>query len=100
MKTYCLCWLGNRDSNPNKQSQSLSCYRYTIPQNIEQYYYISIFYNVKSFFEILSKRMAKMGKLEKFTELTALFVCVIIDKRLLLRAKYKGDENNGKYKGF
>ena len=25
-------WLGNRDSNPNKQSQSLSCYRYTIPQ--------------------------------------------------------------------
>ena len=29
-------WLGNRDSNPNKQSQSLSCYRYTIPQNREQ----------------------------------------------------------------
>ena len=27
-----LLWLGNRDSNPNKQSQSLSCYRYTIPQ--------------------------------------------------------------------
>ena len=27
-----LYWLGNRDSNPNKQSQSLSCYRYTIPQ--------------------------------------------------------------------
>ncbi len=26
------CWLGNRDSNPNKQSQSLSCYPYTIPQ--------------------------------------------------------------------
>ena len=25
-------WLWNRDSNPNKQSQSLSCYRYTIPQ--------------------------------------------------------------------
>ena len=24
--------LGNRDSNPNKQSQSLSCCRYTIPQ--------------------------------------------------------------------
>ena len=32
-KTHCLLWLGNRDSNPNKQSQSLSCYRYTIPQN-------------------------------------------------------------------
>ena len=29
-----LCWLRNRDSNPNKQSQSLSCYRYTIPQNL------------------------------------------------------------------
>ena len=26
-------WLGNRDSNPNKQSQSLSCCRYTIPQD-------------------------------------------------------------------
>ena len=25
-------WLGNRDSNPNRQSQSLQCYRYTIPQ--------------------------------------------------------------------
>ena len=25
-------WLGNRDSNPNRQSQSLLCYRYTIPQ--------------------------------------------------------------------
>ena len=25
-------WLGYRDSNPNKQSQSLSCYRYTISQ--------------------------------------------------------------------
>lgn len=29
-----ILWLWNRDSNPNKQSQSLSCYRYTIPQNI------------------------------------------------------------------
>ena len=26
--------LWNRDSNPNKQSQSLSCYRYTIPQDV------------------------------------------------------------------
>ena len=25
-------WLRNRDSNPNKQSQSLPCCRYTIPQ--------------------------------------------------------------------
>jgi len=26
-------WLGNQDSNLDKQSQSLLCYRYTIPQN-------------------------------------------------------------------
>lgn len=26
-----MAWQRNRDSNPNKQSQSLSCYRYTIP---------------------------------------------------------------------
>ncbi len=26
-------WLRIRDSNPNKQSQSLSCYLYTNPQN-------------------------------------------------------------------
>ena len=25
------CWLGNLDSNQDKQSQSLLCYRYTIP---------------------------------------------------------------------
>ena len=31
-KASAFFWLGNRDSNPNKQSQSLSCYRYTIPQ--------------------------------------------------------------------
>ena len=29
--TGSLVWQRNRDSNPNKQSQSLSCYRYTIP---------------------------------------------------------------------
>ena len=27
-----LVWLGNLDSNQDKQSQSLLCYRYTIPQ--------------------------------------------------------------------
>src|SRR5690242_8942524 len=27
-----LSWLGNLDSNQDKQSQSLLCYRYTIPQ--------------------------------------------------------------------
>ena len=33
-KASAFFWLGNRDSNPNKQSQSLSCYRYTIPQDV------------------------------------------------------------------
>ena len=28
------CWLGNLDSNQDKQSQSLLCYRYTIPQGL------------------------------------------------------------------
>ena len=32
VETCRIFWLGNRDSNPNKQSQSLSCCRYTIPQ--------------------------------------------------------------------
>ena len=26
-------WLGDRDSNPDKQIQNLSCYRYTISQS-------------------------------------------------------------------
>ena len=44
-----LYWLRNRDSNPNKQSQSLSCYRYTIPQWIVNIvYYITFFAFVKS----------------------------------------------------
>jgi hypothetical protein len=30
------CWLGNLDSNQDKQSQSLLCYRYTIPQRIAE----------------------------------------------------------------
>jgi hypothetical protein len=34
-------WLGNLDSNQDKQSQSLLCYRYTIPQGIvEQFQYV------------------------------------------------------------
>ena len=32
-------WQRDRDSNPNKQSQSLSCYRYTIPLGREILYY-------------------------------------------------------------
>ena len=34
--TACASWLGNLDSNQDKQSQSLLCYRYTIPQSITQ----------------------------------------------------------------
>ena len=29
---WLVVWLGNKDSNPDIQSQSLLCYRYTIPQ--------------------------------------------------------------------
>lgn len=34
--TYSERWLGNLDSNQDKQSQSLLCYRYTIPQRIRE----------------------------------------------------------------
>ncbi len=30
--SFFVLWLGNKDSNPDIQSQSLLCYRYTIPQ--------------------------------------------------------------------
>ena len=30
-------WQRNRDSNPNIQSQSLLCYRYTIPQYVRRF---------------------------------------------------------------
>ena len=49
-KTHCLIWLGNRDSNPNKQSQSLSCYRYTIPQYIRSVIIITQFPALSSIF--------------------------------------------------
>ncbi len=52
-------WLGNRDSNPNKQSQSLSCYRYTIPQNRQQDYYNRFCVLVKDFLQILHRRAYK-----------------------------------------
>ncbi len=41
-------WLGNRDLNPNKQSQSLSCYRYTIPQCNAQVGYGLLLYTLLS----------------------------------------------------
>ena len=43
-------WLWNRDSNPNKQSQSLSCYRYTIPQYIRSVIIITQFSALSSIF--------------------------------------------------
>lgn len=43
-------WLRNRDSNPNKQSQSLSCYRYTIPQYIRSVIIITQFSALSSIF--------------------------------------------------
>ena len=56
-------WLGKKDSNPHKQSQSLSCYPYTIPQYFVSarhcrpaaFYIISTFYLfVNTFFEKVS----------------------------------------------
>ena len=43
-------WLGNRDSNPNKQSQSLSCCRYTIPQCARTDIIIALFYRLSRVF--------------------------------------------------
>jgi hypothetical protein len=41
-------WLGNLDSNQDKQSQSLLCYRYTIPQWIIQ--------QIQSLMELIGNR--------------------------------------------
>ena len=49
-------WQRNRDSNPNKQSQSLSCYRYTIPLKNVPYYthsYIVCQHFLRNFFKII-----------------------------------------------
>ena len=44
LNTPSVAWQRNRDSNPNKQSQSLSCYRYTIPLYRCGYYRNKIYY--------------------------------------------------------
>ncbi len=58
-------WLGNRDSNPNRQSQSLQCYRYTIPQYLRatKIYYTHIF-------EFVNRKYQKMknGSIEEITK--------------------------------
>ena len=53
----CFCfWQPNRDSNPNIQSQSLLCYRYTIRLSAFACYIIAtVFAFVKSFFEFFKK---------------------------------------------
>ena len=51
LRVEALDWLGNRDSNPNKQSQSLSCYRYTIPQNFTVVLLYPIFLYCQDLFE-------------------------------------------------
>ena len=51
-------WLGYRDSNPNIQSQSLLCYRYTISHccvcSLEQIYYTTTDFICQAFFEKFS----------------------------------------------
>src|SRR5579863_6239124 len=49
-------WLGNLDSNQDKQSQSLLCYRYTIPQYFRT---ISIAYIGKRLLRMRSSKPAK-----------------------------------------
>ena len=49
-------WQREKDSNPHKQSQSLSCYPYTIPLNCtrsrkRRVYYSRCFWNVKGIFK-------------------------------------------------
>ena len=53
-------WQREKDSNPHKQSQSLSCYPYTIPLNHcfrpphlrTETYYIMLWQIVKDYFQI------------------------------------------------
>ena len=55
-----LFWLRNRDSNPNKQSQSLPCCRYTIPQysfcaiSLRANYSNTDYFKCQEFFNIFS----------------------------------------------
>ena len=53
-------WQRNRDSNPNKQSQSLSCYLYTIPL----YFQREILYPIHSKMSIaFPKKQTETGKI-------------------------------------
>ena len=66
-KVSCSFWLGNRDSNHNKKSQSMSCYRYTIPQrtNLIIYFFLvksRIFLLLFVFFLVLLKIILVISK--------------------------------------
>ena len=56
-----LVWQREKDSNPHKQSQSLSCYPYTIPLfrfilRENKTYYITVLRFVKHYFALFSKK--------------------------------------------
>ena len=79
-------WLGNRDSNPNKQSQSLSCYRYTIPQYSQQEYYTPFLQDVKGIFIFFSIKLRNLFEGEQFDynyPLIFLILCINIYNVLL-----------------
>ena len=58
-----ISWQREKDSNPHKQSQSLSCYPYTIPLFLifccplaeDMGYYSKLFSKVNPFFQVFSK---------------------------------------------
>ena len=59
-----LVWQREKDSNPHKQSQSLSCYPYTIPLfrfvlRENKAYYITVLRFVKHDFALFSKKLAR-----------------------------------------
>ena len=63
-------WLPHEDSNPDKQSQSLPCYRYTIGQ------YLTCFTIIFIFFPFVNR---KLKFFQNFLPLsTKLFLCIII----------------------
>ena len=49
--TFCI-WLREEDSNPHKQSQSLSCYLYTIPHRNSIIYYNKFTADVNTYLKI------------------------------------------------
>ena len=67
----CFSWQRNRDSNPNIQSQSLLCYRYTIPLKLYSFIERTIFYHKKillsipfdNIFRILMKKITSTLKM-------------------------------------